>query len=84
MKALFKSFIKNKKERFYPLWIRKDYVKYTSEFEKIRCLMLYKADHCFKCGKGFKGNEIIALVGLKNVGNKVFCQKCCKKLIYNL
>ena len=75
-----KSFTKTRVEKFFPLWIRLDYTKYTSTFEKIRCLMPYKADHCFKCDRGFKANETIALVGLKYVGNKVFCQKCAREL----
>jgi hypothetical protein len=75
-----KTFKKTKIETFYPLWVKLDYAKYTSTFEKIRCLMPYKADRCFKCDKRFKCNQIIALVGLKYIGNKVFCHNCAEEI----
>ena len=78
-----KSFTKTKVEKFFPLWVRLDYSKYTSEFEKIRFLMPYKADHCFKCDGKFKKNEEIALVALKFVGNKVFCRDCAIEIENN-
>jgi len=76
----YKSFSITRIEKFIPLWVRIDYARYTSEFEKIRCLMPYKADHCFKCNSKFKCNEIISLVGLKYIGNKVFCKGCANEI----
>ena len=65
---------------YTPIWIHENYSTFSKTWKSIRSTMDYQGFECFACDHKFEKNEPLAIISLKEVGNKVICQNCATKL----
>lgn len=60
-------------------WIKKDFLKMSPDFRRIRGGRTYEGFNCYWCKHKFNEGESMGLGSVKSKGNKMFCHDCCDK-----
>ena len=68
-------------ETFEVLWLVREWMRMSQSYRNIRAKSRNPMGQCWWCRHKFKDGEMMALLGIKGKGNKVFCQGCVDEVV---